>query len=99
MTTRTLEVMKQNPVKSAVTMIGSIAAVVIFFWTVEDRYVSAADFQQYQRQQQHLFTDFRRQQLEDELFELQLKAEKNIITDVERAKLFRIQRQLQKLNR
>lgn len=97
MTTRTLEIMKQNPLKSALTMIGSVAAVVIFLWSVDDRYVNAADFKQYRQQQQQLFTNFRRQQLEDELFELQLKAKKGIITDVERAKLFRIQRQLERL--
>lgn len=102
------KVVKQNPIKSALTMIGSVAAVVVFFWMVEDRYVSAADFQQFQ-QQQKTFVDqiqrqqrdslslFRRQMLEDELFELELKIQQGTATNVERAKVNRIKRQLQLL--
>lgn len=109
MSTRTLEIMKNNPLKSALSILGSVAAVIIFFWAIEDRYVSAADFQQFQKQQQDFqqrqfkqyeksLSGFRRQMLEDELFELQLKANSGTITDVERAKILRIQRQLQRLD-
>lgn len=108
MTTRTLEVMKQNPLKSTLTLIGSAAAVAVFFWSVEDRYVKAADFQQFQQrqeqfqqqfkqQQQQNVNNFRRQMLEDELFELQLKVNEDIATSIDKAKILRIQRQLQQL--
>lgn len=101
--------MRNNPIKSAITTIASVAAVVVFFWAIEDRYVSAADFQKFQQWQveqmerqtkkyDNSITSFRRQLLEDELFELQLKAENGTITPVERAKLLRIQRQLRSLD-
>lgn len=99
------KVVKQNPIKSALTMIASVAAVVVFFWTVEDRYVSAADFQNFQNQQQRFvdqiqkqqrdsLSSFRRQMLEDELFELELKVQQGTATNVEKAKINRIKRQL-----
>lgn len=97
MTTRTFEVMKQNPIKAALTMIGSVAAVAVFFWAVEDRYVSAADFRQFQQQQQQSITELRRQMLEDKLFELQLKANEGTATNIDKAQILRIQRQLSQI--
>ena len=100
--------MKFFSLKTAITTLASIAAVVVFFWGVEDRYVNAADLKAYeqrqqqrlevyQQQQQKTVTDFRRQMLEDELFELELKVEEGTAGRIDRAKKARIQRQLERL--
>ena len=99
MTTRTLQIMRQNPLKSALTMIGSVAAVVIFLWVVDDRYVNAADFKQFQHQQEQLFVDSRIQQIQDQLFVLDLKVENGSATEIDRAQRARLQRQLGELRR
>lgn len=94
--------------KTTLTTLASIATVVVFFWAVDDHYVSAADLEQYQEQQQRnlqryqteqkkVITDFRRQMLEDELFELDLRIDEGTASRIDRAKKARITRQLERL--
>ena len=95
-------------IKTGLTTLASIAVVVTFFWAVEQHYVSAADFEQFQMRQQQQFdhfqtqqqrniTDFRRQMLEDDLFELDLKVEEGTANTIDRARKQRIERQLERL--
>jgi len=94
--------------KSSLAIIGTFIGVFVAMWAVEDRYVSAADFSQYQQRQeafsiqQHTaqenrYRDFRKQQIDDQLFELEFKVNQGTATPLDKAKIERLRRQLQDL--
>jgi len=101
MSTQLIKTAKDNPIKSALSIMASIAAVVVFIWSIEGRYVSAADFSQYQKrqeqfqhQQQETINSFQRRQIDNELFELEFKVNNGEATPLDRAKIQRLKRQL-----
>lgn len=95
--------------KSSLAIIGTFLGVIAAMWAVEDRYVSAADFSSYQQRQEAFsiqqqsaqdrrYKDFRRQQIDDQLFELQFKLDNGTATPLDKAKIKRLQRQLNDLH-
>ena len=104
MSTQLIKTAKENPIKTALSTISSIAAVVMFIWAVNSHFVSAADFskyqqrqEQFQQQQQESFKAFQRQQIDNELFELEFKVQQGNATPLDRAKIQRLKRQLNEL--
>ncbi len=100
MSTQMMKTVTNNPIKSAVATIISIASIVTFFWAVDSHYVSAADFSQYQRsqekfqhQQQQGFKDYQRRELDNKIFELQFKVNEGSASNLEKAQLDRYKRQ------
>lgn len=95
--------------KSSLAVVGTFVGVLVAMWAVEDRYVSAADFSQYQQRQEAFsiqqqssqdrrYKEFRRQQIDDQLFELQFKLDNGTATPLDKAKIKRLQRQLNDLH-
>jgi hypothetical protein len=101
--------MEKSNWKNILGALVAVTSLVIYIWMMEDRYLKASDFLQYQQQQQLNYqsirddtrkslNNFRKQMLEDQLFELQLKKEEGTATNIEKARIKRIKRQLEKLN-
>lgn len=86
-------------IKTSLKIIASVAAITVLFWGMEDRYLSASDFHTYQQQQINSLKSFRRQMLEDDLFDLEFKESKGTLSDLEKAKLKRIRRRLNELDK
>lgn len=104
MSTQLIKTAKDHPYKSALSILTSIATIVLFVWAVEGHYVRAADFSQYQKrqeqfqlQQKEALKSFQRQQLDNQLFDLEFKVQNGTATPLDRAKIERLKRQLQEL--
>jgi hypothetical protein len=94
--------------KSSLAIIGTFLGVIAAMWAIEDRYVSAADFSQYQQRQEAFILqsqsaadkrqkNFRKQIIDDQLFELQFKVNQGTASPLDKAKIERLQRQLREL--
>ena len=96
---------KENPIKTTIGMSGSVVAIVGALFTLDARYAHADDVERNKSEIQALVKDssqtLRRQMLEDNLFELDVKqgeARDKQLPPVESALKKRYQRELDTLN-
>lgn len=84
---------------SAVGIIASVATIFTAITFIEDRYVLAADFTKQIQSQHKILKDFRIQQLEDKIFELEFKEQSGMDTPLDRALKERYKQQLDRANK
>ena len=89
---------KKKTLVTAVGVIGSVATIYTTVVFVDDRFVHAADFAVQMEQQQKVLKDYRVQQLEDKIFELEFKEQSGVDTPLDRALKERYKQQLNRLN-
>ena len=89
---------KKKELITAIAILGSILTIFTGVAFIEDRYVHAADFEQYADSQQKALKDFRIQSLEDKVFELDFKIQSGTATNLDRALKERYTNQLDRLN-
>lgn len=90
---------KKGQFISAVSIIGSIATIYTAVIFIDERFVHAADFAAQVEKQEQVLRDFRAQQLEDKVFELDFKIQSGVDTPLDRALKERYLQQLQRLDR
>ena len=92
-----------NTNKKALISIGTVIASVTTIYGgivfIDDRYVQAADFAIQVQEQQKLITDFRVQQLENDIFQLEFKEQSGNSSALDRALKQRYKQQLDRLNK
>ena len=71
-----MSIIKENPITSAATAIGGIATILGALWAFDGHYASAADLQAVQQTFSKQLTQQRVDNLDDKIFELELKKNK-----------------------
>lgn len=89
---------KKKEVVMAIAVLASILTIFTGIAFVEDRYVHAADFSAYAENQQKALKDFRVQNLEDKIFELDFKEQSGQATALDRALKERFKNQLDSIH-
>lgn len=89
---------KKKEIVTAISILGAIATLYTAIIFVDDRYVQAADFAIQIQQQQKILEDYRVQNLQDKIFELEFKEQSGVDTPLDRALKERYLQQLQTLH-
>jgi len=88
---------KKKELITAVAALGSVITIFTGVTFIEDRYVHASDFKEYAEQQQQSIKEFRIQDLEDKIFELEFKQQSGTATALDNALKERYRQQLNRL--
>lgn len=92
---------KKKEIITAIAVLGSILTIFTGVIFIDERYVHAADFsaqiQHQQNQNEKLIQSIRRQQLEDQIFELDFKEQTGTAQPLDRALKERYLRQLDQI--
>lgn len=68
-----VDVVQSNPLKSLAAFVGSASIILAAVFGFDDRYAHAGDLLRYQNQVQSQLTEYRMQDLENRVFELELR--------------------------
>ena len=90
---------KKRQLITAVGVIGSVATIYTTVIFVDDSFVHAADFAAQIKKQEKSFKEYRAQQLDDKIFELEFKAQSGLDTPLDRALKERYKEQLRRLEK
>ena len=95
-----LDLIKSNPLKSLATVVGFCSTLIGAFIAVDSRYAHADEVNKQQTEVRELLNTMRKSQIEDKLFELDLRKSQtrnNTLSPIDQALRDRYARQLQDL--